>query len=315
MSERQLLKRYLLGSLTSEERINVETRYLSNAVEFEELTEVENDLFDSYARGTLSKAERSEFELRYLGSQRVRIDFAHALAKISREDDQVALIEKPSLWTGFVSGDRLNWLNLRWAVGAVSVVAFTVVLGSLHWMNHREMQARLHEPNVGPGLDRPPAIAGPSNHQAPQGGGAVGTEVAKNDVPKLTEFTVRLDPGVSGGLTPGVSRGLSPSVSRGEKANSKVFIVPSGVSHITLQLRLSNDEYRDFIAEVETSEGTKVARIEALRKILVRGEPTVLVRLPSFLFPSGNYVAKLNGIAHGASAEEGVEKYGFTIIR
>jgi hypothetical protein len=83
--DRDLLKRYLLGGLSEEEREALRERVLESNEQFELIREVEDDLIDDYASGRLQTRERAAVEqfLRQSG-QLGRIDAARALAVSAR---------------------------------------------------------------------------------------------------------------------------------------------------------------------------------------------------------------------------------------
>jgi anti-sigma factor RsiW len=303
MSDRQFMKRYLLGRLSPDEQIALENRYAANSAEFEELTEVENDLIDSYARGTIPAADKDEFEKRYLGSerQRARTHFARALAEISRESDPMESVKMPSVWERFVKmWTQPHLLRPQWAAVA-GIVALVLAFGSYHWVHNRDLQAEMRLPKAAPGAAvQPPAIAhpGPASSKPPQAEDSSEAEIARNEAAPLNEFTMRLSPGVQ----------------RGGTAKANDFIVPPQASRLKFQLSLDNDDHTRYAAEIETADGTKVERVEALGKESVRGRQSVIMRIPSSLIPAGDYVIKLVGIGQATGTEEEVEVYSFRAL-
>jgi hypothetical protein len=303
MSDRQLMNRYLLGRLSPDEQIAFENRYVSDSAEFEELTEVENDLIDSYVRGTIPSADKDEFEKRYLGSerQRAKTHFARALAEIARESDSMESIKMPSVRERFIMmWTRSHVLRPQWAAVA-GIVALALAFGSYHWMHNRDLQAEMHQPKAVPGVAvKPPAMAvpGPASPAPPSAGDDSGIEIAKNEAPALNEFTMRLSPGIQ----------------RGGVAKANDFIVPPQASRLRFQLSLDNDDHTRYAAEIETADGTKVKRVEALGKESVRGRQSVIMRIPSSLIPAGDYVIKLVGIGQATGTEEEVEVYSFRAL-
>jgi len=65
----KLARRYLLNDLPSEEREKVEASILADQAFYEEVCELENDLFWEYAAGKLSVTERQAFETAFLMSE------------------------------------------------------------------------------------------------------------------------------------------------------------------------------------------------------------------------------------------------------
>ena len=80
----QVLVRYLLGLLASEEAERLDEACIVDDVIAARLRTVEDDLVDSYVRGTLSDDLRARFESHYLSSPRHRelVTFARSLAPV-----------------------------------------------------------------------------------------------------------------------------------------------------------------------------------------------------------------------------------------
>ena len=76
-----LMRRYLLGSLSTEEQTDLEQRFFEDDQYFELLEAAETDLIDDYVRAELPQAEVRAFEVNFLvsSSRRRRIEIAEAL--------------------------------------------------------------------------------------------------------------------------------------------------------------------------------------------------------------------------------------------
>jgi hypothetical protein len=299
MRDQGSMKRYLLGRASPEERIDLEQRYLSDPGLFEEFTEVENDLIDSYARGQLSDLDRDEFERQYLGSpqRRRRVEFASALAEISREPRQAPSVQKSSFWRRltlpFQARSRLQW---GLAVGAMAMI---LAVGWLKVTNDRRLQAS----SPAPSAERtatphsPATVTPPTNSRAPSSGTTEATEIARTDRPELEEFTIQLTPGIS----------------RSAGSEAKVFAVPSKASWIRVRLTLDNDDHPVYAAVVETAEGKVIQRINGLRSQLSGGDKVVTLRLASGSIRAGDYVIRLNGSQGTKGSDEEVDVYSLRI--
>jgi hypothetical protein len=296
MSDLGTIRHYLLGTASPEQRVDLENRYLSDPSLFEELTEVENDLIDSYARGKLSDPDRQLFEQQYLTSpqRRARVQFASALHEISREHESAAPPQELSLWRRLTFAFSLQSRKLRWGM-AMAAVALILVMGWLTMPQKRNLRATLR-PAKGSGTF-PSAAAPVSNGQAPSGGNTVATEVAKAERPELEEFTVQ--------LTPGVARGLG--------AETTTFSVPK-TPWIQFRLVLENDDYRSYSAIVETAEGNEVRRVDGLKSQLLHGNKIVDVSVPSKILKPGDYVIRLSETPTIQSNQEDIAVYSFRAL-
>ena len=61
-NELQVLKRYVLGELSEDERDALEPRYFSDQQVFDQLVLIETEVVDDYVHGRLSAPDRATFE-------------------------------------------------------------------------------------------------------------------------------------------------------------------------------------------------------------------------------------------------------------
>jgi len=66
------LIRYLLGTLSDEQALQIEAMFCCDDKSYERLLASENELFYDYAQNKLSPDEREQFEKRFLSSERNR---------------------------------------------------------------------------------------------------------------------------------------------------------------------------------------------------------------------------------------------------
>src|SRR4030095_6658664 len=78
---RELIIRYLLGTLSAEGQRQYEENYFVDDHRFAELLEVERELIGRYVRGELSAYERKQFEIFFLRSEerRQKLELARSL--------------------------------------------------------------------------------------------------------------------------------------------------------------------------------------------------------------------------------------------
>lgn len=304
MRTKASMKRYLLGEASVEQRADLENRYLSDADLFEELTETENDLIDAYVRGGLSDGDRQAFEKQYLSSprRRARVQFASALAAISREPRQGAPVATFSFRQWLTSPLIHSSSRLRWGLALATLV---IVVGVGWWRTYdRGLQANLRQAAVRPNGTIPPRAVAPATNPPSQGTVKVGeNEIAEAHPPKLDEFTVQ--------LTAGVSRSPGSETKTVSLAQTR---------WINFQLALEDNAYSAYTAVVETAEGNRIQRIAGLRSHVAGGNTVVNLRVQSKLLSAGDYDIRLNGtdgIAAGETKanEEEVDVYTFRAVR
>src|SRR2546423_14996289 len=78
--DEKLIRSYLLGGLSSEERTRFEERLLADDAYFQQLLCVEEDLIDDYLAGKLTAQERAQFDAGFLNAPERRQDLRFAKA-------------------------------------------------------------------------------------------------------------------------------------------------------------------------------------------------------------------------------------------
>ena len=118
------MREFLLGSLQGVEREKVNTRLFESREFFDQMLEIENDLFDAYAAGRLNTDDRKSFERSLLANEAQRSKLGLALALADRRPVR----------------NRTNWM----AAAAILIVGLW--LGILLWQNKqlRAQLARVH---------------------------------------------------------------------------------------------------------------------------------------------------------------------------
>ena len=125
LTERELLRRYLLGALDEEQHEQLEQRLLSDAALLEELSRAENDIVYEYLSGTLSNKETEQFDEHFLVTteRRQKLEFFSALVDevrlLPEDEDALPRSRKPFL-LGLGLGSRAIKLGL--AGGAVLII-------------------------------------------------------------------------------------------------------------------------------------------------------------------------------------------------
>src|ERR1044072_1984218 len=97
------LVRYLLGLMPEEEAARMEEVYLANDELNDDLQAAERELIDRYVEGSLSKTEREQFESFFLCSpgRRERLRFAKALRAYGLKSEAKAVVPKHSFFSSY----------------------------------------------------------------------------------------------------------------------------------------------------------------------------------------------------------------------
>lgn len=295
MNHIAMMRRYLLGTATPDERIAVENDYLPNAEAFEELTAAESDLIDSYARGKLSTAERQAFEKRYLSSvqSRSRVEFALAFADITKEEALAASPKEARFLQTLLSAFRPLTLSTSWRLASACALVLIVGLVSLRVFNH-------HESNAGPSQpskqsDQPAGLRqSPSGSESPTGSPQL---LAKNAEPTPQDFPMHLESDVSRALASGPQR----------------FVVPTHTEWLAVRVDVPDDESRPLSAVLQTPEGNQVFRADHTEITASQGGRLLRVRIPVARMPAGDYILDLKSPSTGSGKEETVTSCSFRL--
>jgi hypothetical protein len=299
IANESLIRRYLLGDVSAEERSHIEDEYFADADFFEGMVAAENDLIDSYSRGRLSDSEREHFERKCKGSpdQLARIDFAKALAQVVESEKAAASAGRSSLWSTRVSFFRLPRLQLAWAFGVATVLVMGLsVLGIQYYELRKELRderanaTRLQQEGE---VLRAQVAALSENPQTQRG--EEGGQIAKLETPAELSFR----------LLPGATRG-GPA---GED-----LVLPRNGGWVRLEMVLDRDEFRTYEAVLQTAEGKDVLRANGLKSASIGGVRVVLWRVQSGKIQPGDYAVRLRGEKNDGSIEE-ADAYSLTVSR
>lgn len=145
MADPGLIRRYLLGAASEQEGIAFENEYIANSEVFETLVAAENDLIDSYCRGDLSSLERQQFESRYLTSSRgrARVEFSRLLTEVSKEARPTKLARRPSFWEK--ASANFREYTLQWGLVAACAAVLIIAIGSIGILHIRDVSVRSEE--------------------------------------------------------------------------------------------------------------------------------------------------------------------------
>jgi len=295
-----LIRRFLLGDLSEEDRRQIEDKYLAAPERFEEFLTVENDLVDAYVRGELTQDENRKFETGYLGTpeRREKVGFARALNTAAAREKEISPVQIDSFWKRLWDALSIHDRVPRWALAAS--LSGLAAIGA--WLIARDQNLRsglqlaqvqqaeaLHEENA---LRQQLAEIG-STAASPADG--EGQDSKTSSSARQSESLVALS------LAPGGVRGSGASIAE--------FHLPQ----VQLFLELDQDNYKMYTAELQTPDGHKVLQSKTLRSENQEGKTMVSWRIPAHIIQPGDYVVQLKGV-NGHGAFEDVESYSFRAL-
>jgi hypothetical protein len=305
------IRRYLLGDLPEEDRLEVETLLLEDGAAFDQVASVEEELIDEYVRGGLSASERSNLERGFLSSRQGAL-----LADLSRNLDLSASRRSSGGWRSFLRNRLLAPLQAEIAVPrytlALASLAILLIVGGFGWYIRRIQNrnvAGVSEQELREQLTREQArgdeLSGRLAREQ-QLRGSTEQELAalrsgnRNDLPGSPHADETL-----------IAR-LSPGSTRGQGTRNKVELKDSTV-RVSLQLDLAGDNHDSYQASINDghSEQALPDRLQAKR---VRGRNVVTVNLPASRLSPGDYAIVLSGKETNGQYEP-AETYSFKVVR
>jgi anti-sigma-K factor RskA len=333
--EENLIRRFLLGELSLDERERIGERLFADEDFFAQVDAIEDELIDDFALGRMNAADRERFERQFLTTdeRRERLKFAWSFHRVLSASHPSATKEAA---VKLVDEDASGWALLRRRrVLAFGVTFALLIIGTgavLLWQafsrrNSKEQVAATQEQrrsdsqnenvltlgngNGNGNQDKDmPRDQGPSETSQPH----IASSRQINEASRLAEnrkenrrleastFAVTLE---SGSL-------------RGE-GSFKKFPVPKGVKTVLLKLQFNNDEEgtkqqeAEYEAELKNGDIKTIHQAEKLRPSPARGGGRfVTVSVPARLLPAGNYYLILRKREPGGNVE-GVGTYYFSV--
>ncbi|HKX33262.1 MAG TPA: hypothetical protein VJ302_36635 [Blastocatellia bacterium] len=321
----KLLVRYLLGTLSEDEQLQVEKMFLSEDLCYERLLALENALFYDYAQGKLSPDERDQFERRFLTSEynRRRAILASALIQKMTEAGAGETIElgladrRPQpWWRSLRSYFSHQSLALRF-----SLSAFAIVLAGSTWLIVELIGLRNEFEQF-------------RTRQAEQEGSS--REQLRQERARADELSQRLTREPSGPAS--LNRGsdptrppgsgepkrrspwiwfrLTPAPADGQSFSFKQCYVPRRARQLRFRLRLREQpSSRSYQATILTADGVERWNRERLRVRRTPSGRNLVVRLPARLLGRGQYELRLKGTMEDGTSGAAAGSYYFTIIK
>jgi len=308
-----LMQRFLLGTVSEQEQVEIEDRFVADDDFFEQLLALEDELIDAYERGALTTRERALFESRFLTrpSGRERLDFARTLrSSIARiPSDLIAMQAEASpisWWQNLLASLRAPRRPVTWAATLVLIVMLGGVLWVILDRSKSPSPAELAQNQPAPQprdstqTVRPPGNVGAANEPEVVPLPAPSPSAPQEKKSRQATSTVV----ASFVLTPGLLR---------DSGASKTLVIPQNAAQVSFQLPLEQGtvtDYKSYRASITLADGKKIWS-GSVRKS--PGE-TLQLALPARLFEPGDYILELRGTT-SARTSEAVAEYAFRIGR
>jgi hypothetical protein len=295
-----LIRRFLLGDLSEEDRNPIEDEYLSSPERFEQFLAVENDLVDAYIRGELTQGENRKFETGYLGTleRREKVEFARALNVASAQAKEISPDRSNSFWRRLLDALSIQERMPRWIL--VASLLGLAAIGSLFILRDHTLRA---------GVKLAQVQQAEIQHEV----GALRQQIAEiGSASASPAHGGQQAPGASSSARQGesvVALSLVPGGVRGSGASLPSLHLP----RVQLLLILDQDDYKVYVAELQTADGKRVLQSNALRSQDREGKMLVSWRIPAHAVQPGDYIVQLKGLNEHGGFED-VQSYTFRAL-
>ena len=306
--------RYILGTLSEEEKARLEEGYFIDDEEFEQFEIAEEELIDRYVRGELSQQESERLETVLANSPRLidRVQIARVMAERlapepvaaavgSTVKEQPLVNEKTPWWQGlfgFPTASRASAMALSFSVlllllgGATLLTAYLSLREQSRQLFAQQaaLQQRQRE------LDKQAADLKAQNDELARGIQMPSPTPAPSQQPSPQA--------VPRGV---VALTLSAGATRSIGGFSSTRLGPK-TSEVQLTLNLRDTDYESYRATVINAD-----RSEVFSKSVMRRGSVLILRVPAKRLRSGDYYVSVHGVT--PTGTESVDEYPFRIIK
>jgi hypothetical protein len=312
-TEQQMI-RYLMGEMSIEEQIAMETGYFNDPEKFNLLQVVEHDLIEGYVNGKLSASGRAKFEHHFLSTpaRLEQVRFFQTLAKVVpfEFDQQVSertpvravapvsvdLGQKSSWWESILSTFRAPFRGPRLALGMSFAAAMLILAIAGIWLgvgNRSQDDRQLATVDTAPSPD-PGRGSNPDQPKQPI------QEAQKTDInreraekptttkpaanPVIASFTLTI-PGVVPGMRDIDKSGTAPQVWR----------IPPDANFVQMTFNHGGNPYDGYRVSLNYIEsGQRAWSRSDVRASRVKSGTLLVLNVPAKRFDEGLYSLEIS---------------------
>lgn len=309
--------RYLLGTLTDEEKARFEEQYFHDDTVFEEMEIAEDELVDAYVRKRLSSHDSERFEQTLKTSERLRerVHFAGTMMRsIASRNEIRPRAVRQSRWSLFFQSLLPLQPAYRAAFAACVVTAVLgLIVSPVLWIRFRSEARRLAVERSTIELQKQDLSRQLANQKAQ-------TDQLANEVQSARAANEQLNrelqasrdqlqsmPGMVASLL------LSPGFSRGPNSQNDLKIDKT-VAAVQLKLALETDDYKSYRVVVKSADEREAFSQTGLKARGASALRIIPVHINTRNLTPGEYVVHVSG-STPAGTDEFVADYRFRLIK
>ncbi|MEW6211063.1 MAG: hypothetical protein AB1631_22050 [Acidobacteriota bacterium] len=306
--EEQLMRSYLLGALSEEEKLRVEERFFTDSDFYEQMLAVENELKYDYAEGHLSGQEKILFEDRFLKSpesQRGAKMAGILLKKVSEAAPPVVQSDSGSWLHRLMSAIKFQSPAAQYALVALALVMVAtsawLIYRTAHLRSELE-QAEIARVRAEEQMERLLAEERARSDQL--------AEELERERNKQGSSPDKIEKPVSAT----VSIALRPGIEREGGKIKRLQLLPE-VEQVRIQLDVrAEGEYQSFRASLQTADGEEIWSRSRLKARIAPSGRFVFLAVDATILDAGDYAIILKGVTSDRAIEDAGDYY-LTIVR
>jgi hypothetical protein len=301
-TEQQMI-RYLLGEMSIEEQIAMETGYFTDPEKFNLLQVVEQDLIEGYVNGKLSVSGRAKFEHHFLSTpaRREQVRFFQTLTKVVPfEIDQQVPEQTPVRVAALESIDlrqKTSWLETilspfrapKLALGMSFAAAMLILAVAGTWLivgNRSRDDGRLA--TVNPVASPDPGQVPNPNQPKPADQNTHETDLKSENAGKPNTPKPAAKPVVAAFTL------TIPVRTRGEEINnstiaSQVWRIPTNSDMVQMTFNHQGNPYNSYKVILRYPSGQRAWSRSDLRAIRTKAGTLLILNVPAQRFDVGSY--------------------------
>lgn len=312
-----ILKRYLLGELSTAEMDALEDEYFLDKEKFEQLCITENDLLDDYSRGRLSPLDLKRFESHYLTNPRRRshVQFAKAFTHIIDNHSYTKSVEQ-KVYEKNINVEEsslvfrlLQFIGISGKARGVLLIASSILIlllsGSIVWLlidtsrlteqvSKTQRDIDLHKQQIesqnrrSADLEQQNQKLAKENERLQDALSSLNNTIGgRSSLPPLTilyELTIN-------------------SFRNFGERDSQPLIIERNTKQVRFRIDLTEYEFVSYQVSLHTSDSKEVFIAKVLRPQITKKRSMLIVDAPAYLLESGDDMLTVHGIATSGELE------------